>query len=319
LFPGLAEKHVENQFDTACAFRGDFVDELKNGNFFIFLWKNTEGYVLSHFLGWWFVTAFFLRDGFGAFSLSLMHELLELWWERFYPPFRECWWDHCILDLGCNFFGVFFGVLTYRLLGLEPLNIISKKAFTTANGAWYMLSMFIEEVIRFPLIFFVPHVLGIPPKHVINVFRFFAFKCSMLKLTTWSVKKRLENPKSYYMGFRWDRILLCILTLENLIVIKYHEGKFLDGTDHKVKVGFGVTPRGDQPMFVFATHSILVLLLIGVEWILINRLFYNQPDSEQQQSKGLLADLVSCFWVSPPEANKNGKNLTNVESNKKND
>eukprot|EP00462_Mataza_sp_D1_P005854 CAMPEP_0175119620 /NCGR_PEP_ID=MMETSP0087-20121206/164_1 /TAXON_ID=136419 /ORGANISM="Unknown Unknown, Strain D1" /LENGTH=171 /DNA_ID=CAMNT_0016400971 /DNA_START=689 /DNA_END=1204 /DNA_ORIENTATION=+ len=161
--------------------------------------------------------------------------------------------------------------------------------------------MVIEETIRFPLIFFLPHVLGIPPKHIVNVFRFLVGKVVLVNLTAWTVRNRIDDDSNYFFSARWDRVHTSILLLELLVVIKFFDGKFLEGANYTVDV-FGFIFRGDDPLFAFHTHLIFYLMLIGVFWLFCTKLYRSTADPEP--SAGLVGDFISVWWVNPKPEGK---------------
>lgn len=73
-------------YDTNCEF------ELKN------IYDNMDHYFLSHCVNWT-MAALILRDAFILNLWQVWDEVIELSWEHILPHFRECWWDHLILDM----------------------------------------------------------------------------------------------------------------------------------------------------------------------------------------------------------------------------
>jgi len=224
--PVLSIVHVETQFDTACDQR--MQKGMKDGVFW-FLWNNVEGYVLSHLFGWWLVSVFIIRDASFCFILSLVQELLEIWWERFYAPFRECWWDHCFLDIGCNLIGCSAAFITLKILNLKT-PILTSNILKDHRRQFFMAIMIFGECVRFPMMFFTPHVLGIHPKHIFNVTRIFTFKAIVVNLFLNQMYHRLvDRYKTDRYHVRWYRISIVTVALEIAIVLKFQEGKFFDG------------------------------------------------------------------------------------------
>eukprot|EP00126_Sphaerothecum_destruens_P008570 Sdes_comp20265_c0_seq1m13752 len=78
-----------------------------------------DGFVLSHFIGWW-LKAMMIRDVWVCWIISVMFEILEYSLEFQLPNFKECWWDHWILDvLICNWGGIYFGMKTCHYLEVK--------------------------------------------------------------------------------------------------------------------------------------------------------------------------------------------------------
>lgn len=67
-------------------------------------------YTPLHFAGW-FVKALILGDYNILFIASFLWEILEISLQFFMVNFRECWWDHWLLDFfGCNLAGIVLGM-----------------------------------------------------------------------------------------------------------------------------------------------------------------------------------------------------------------
>lgn len=78
-------------------------------------------FVIAHFLGWTFKVWVF-RNSTMAWVMSLMFEVMEWTMEVWLPNFKECWWDHWLLDVfGCNFLGMLIGKWTIKKFGMRKL------------------------------------------------------------------------------------------------------------------------------------------------------------------------------------------------------
>ncbi|KAK7099328.1 hypothetical protein V1264_003479 [Littorina saxatilis] len=87
-------------------------------------WHNLQdkldGFVPTHFFGWWLKTLV-LRDWWLCTILSIMFEVMEYTLEHQLPNFSECWWDHWIMDaLLCNGGGIYLGMKTLNYLSMKP-------------------------------------------------------------------------------------------------------------------------------------------------------------------------------------------------------
>jgi len=84
------------------------------------LWDTiNDEYIAAHFIGWWGKTVL-IRDASICWTLSILFEVWELTFEFMLPNFKECWWDHIILDiLVCNGLGIYCGLLTCRALQMK--------------------------------------------------------------------------------------------------------------------------------------------------------------------------------------------------------
>ena len=67
------------------------------------IWDKMDGFVITHFLGWWLKTLI-IRDFWLTSVLSIMFELLEYTLEHQLPNFSECWWgasSNCLRSNKC--------------------------------------------------------------------------------------------------------------------------------------------------------------------------------------------------------------------------
>jgi len=114
LYPSLGQPvpHSMHTYDDNC--------ELEVSN----LVDNLDHYFAIHCVNW-FVASLIVRDAYVLHFWSILDEILgkkwilivfkeffqkELSWQHILPHFRECWWDHVILDvLASNTPAIFFG------------------------------------------------------------------------------------------------------------------------------------------------------------------------------------------------------------------
>ena len=81
-----------------------------------------DEFFVAHALGYW-VKMIVLRDGWLVFAVSLGFEVLECTFQYWLPNFKECWWDHLLLDVfGCNALGMVLGYYTLRYLNAREYN-----------------------------------------------------------------------------------------------------------------------------------------------------------------------------------------------------
>ena len=115
------------------------------------VWDKLDGFVPTHFFGWWFKTMI-LRDVWLCWVLSIMFEvssklvnrteiklflpqILEYTLEHQLPNFSECWWDHWIMDaLVCNGLGIYFGMKTLDFLRMKPYHWRGLWTIETVSG-----------------------------------------------------------------------------------------------------------------------------------------------------------------------------------------
>eukprot|EP00736_Rhodelphis_marinus_P008984 Rmarinus@m.23948 len=152
----------------------------------------------GHFFGW-FWKALIFRDWTLLWILSVFWEVLEITWQHLLPNFKECWWDHWILDVGvCNFLGMWLGMYTCSYLSRRQYNWTGVKEIPTMRGklkrvaeqftpfSWasytwaafhsykrmlqvifILVAMWIAELNAF----FLKFVLWVPPHSMLNMWR----------------------------------------------------------------------------------------------------------------------------------------------------
>lgn len=83
------------------------------------IWDNLDHYFLTHCVNW-FMVSLLLRDAWILNVWSVWDEILELSWQHILPHFRECWWDHIILDVTLsNTTFLFLGLWVSKKCGIE--------------------------------------------------------------------------------------------------------------------------------------------------------------------------------------------------------
>jgi hypothetical protein len=76
-------------------------------------------FALAHFLGW-FVKTLICRDVKLIMFESILFEVVEYSLRDVLNNFKECWWDHLIVDfLGCNMLGIIAGFYVIDRFGLD--------------------------------------------------------------------------------------------------------------------------------------------------------------------------------------------------------
>lgn len=209
-------------------------------------WDKMDGFVTTHFIGWWLKTLI-LRDYWLCNVMSIGFELLEYSLEHQLPNFGECWWDHWILDfLVCNGLGIYLGMKTCEYFSMKPYNWRGLWNIPTFKGKlnrivnqfgpynwieydwkpteslkrWlYMLVLVCLFFIAELGTFYLKWVLWIPPPH---------FLCLGRLIFMWLVGavamresfEYLDNPLCKKMGTQtW--VTITILATEILIVCKF--------------------------------------------------------------------------------------------------
>jgi phosphatidylserine synthase 2 len=132
--------------------------------------KILDPFVLSHF-GGWFCIGLVGRNWIAVTIFSGIDELCELWWRDAHGNFRECWWDHIILDmLLCNMGGAWCADRLLRYLKVEMYSW-----GTVATRDWLSVRVFFNFVLikvftMFNLFGF-KSVFYVPDHHWINPLR----------------------------------------------------------------------------------------------------------------------------------------------------
>lgn len=90
-------------------------------------------FVLSHFLGWMFKALIF-RNTVMTWLMSVGFEVLELSFEVYLPNFKECWWDHFLLDIfGCNLIGMMIGFYLINKFKMRKIHWFMEPSEKTKN------------------------------------------------------------------------------------------------------------------------------------------------------------------------------------------
>ncbi|XP_029652149.1 phosphatidylserine synthase 2 [Octopus sinensis] len=205
-----------------------------------------DGFVVTHFLGWWLKTLI-LRDWWLCTVLSIMFEVLEYTLEHQLPNFSECWWDHWIMDvLVCNGLGIYLGLQTLRYLSLKQYHWRGMWNIPTYSGKlrrvaaqftpyswtdyeWTPTSslkrwMAMLGVIAIFLLaelntFYLKFVLWIPPEHYLCLGRLTLFLV-MGAVAMREVFQYLDDPNCKKFG-RQSWLIAAIIITEFLITIRF--------------------------------------------------------------------------------------------------
>jgi phosphatidylserine synthase 2 len=91
-------------------------------------------FILAHSAGY-VVKMLILRDWRMVTAISLGFEVIEVTFQHVLPNFRECWWDHVLLDvLICNAGGTLVGMWLLRKLNAKEYRWIALKEIPTMKG-----------------------------------------------------------------------------------------------------------------------------------------------------------------------------------------
>lgn len=201
------------------------------------LWDNVDHYFLIHLIDW-FLASLVIRDHYILHLWSVMDEFVELSFQHILPHFRECWWDHILMDIILtNTPAIILGMKTVRYFGLKEYDWFGRKG-KTSFWDWEILKchrrfgvfcyMFILLLIHFVGGFFIINAFLIPPKHIFTISRlllWFAFGNIGMRegyedVSTWNTYYRKDHPVEG--RHRW--LTVGILITEIILVYKYREG-----------------------------------------------------------------------------------------------
>ena len=91
------------------------------------IWDNMDHYYIVHLCDW-FLASLVIRDTFLLHFWQVLDEVVELSVQHILPHFRECWWDHLILDISLsNIPAITFGMWTLRKLGIREYDWFGRK------------------------------------------------------------------------------------------------------------------------------------------------------------------------------------------------
>eukprot|EP01102_Stenamoeba_stenopodia_P009074 TRINITY_DN2659_c0_g1_i2.p1 TRINITY_DN2659_c0_g1~~TRINITY_DN2659_c0_g1_i2.p1 ORF type:complete len:258 (+),score=36.83 TRINITY_DN2659_c0_g1_i2:477-1250(+) len=77
-----------------------------------------------------------VRDVYLIWGLSVLFEIMEYTFEDILHNFRECWWDHFILDvLICNGLGIALGSWTCKYLRMKEYNWMGAPSSTSKSDS----------------------------------------------------------------------------------------------------------------------------------------------------------------------------------------
>lgn len=101
---------------------------------YLFVHTAFDVFIVAHALGYVF-KAVMLRDWRMVTCVSLGFELIEVTFQHVLPNFRECWWDHVLLDvLICNAGGTAVGMWLLTLLEAKKYEWTALKEIPTVKG-----------------------------------------------------------------------------------------------------------------------------------------------------------------------------------------
>ncbi|XP_052801197.1 phosphatidylserine synthase 2-like [Mya arenaria] len=208
-------------------------------------WDKMDGFVATHFFGWWLKTLI-IRDVWFCMVISLMFEILEYTLEGAFPNFSECWWDHWIMDaLVCNGLGIYLGMKTMNYLSMKPYHwrgmwnqptyrgmakrvALQFTPYSWTDFEWRPTSSLIRWCATLAIFFifllaelntfFLKFVLWIPPDNYLNltrlVFLLFMGSCALREGFQY-----LDDPTCKKFG-RQAWMIIAIIVTEFLVAVR---------------------------------------------------------------------------------------------------
>lgn len=201
------------------------------------IWDNMDHYYIVHLCDW-FLASLVIRDAYILHFWHVLDEFVELSAQHILPHFRECWWDHIILDICLSnipavcagmWFIRKFGMREYDWLGRYEAKSISEWKIWYDHKRWGALAY--QQallLIHFMSGFFLNNAFLIRPKHFFPIARLLlwfgfgaiAHREGFIDIVTWNTPERKYHPVEG--RFRW--LSVGILFTEMLTCWKYREG-----------------------------------------------------------------------------------------------
>ena len=201
------------------------------------IWSEMDHYYLVHWCDW-ILASIVIRDPYILHFWHLFNEVIELSFQHRLPHFRECWWDHIILDiLLSNIPAVTLGLWIVDKVGMRRydwLGRAGKESFWDWE-IWQCHRRYGNVVLSLVLLtfhfvdgFFIMNAFLIPPVHPFPPSRmllwFFygaiAYRECFVDIETWNTPGRQHHPVE--SRYRW--LASAVLVTEALVAYKYREG-----------------------------------------------------------------------------------------------
>ncbi|CAD8049084.1 unnamed protein product [Paramecium sonneborni] len=132
---------------------------------------NLDHYYWGHVINWLLAT-FLVRDFWFLNFWSVLDEIIELSWQHKLPHFRECWWDHVLLDvLLSNTVAIIVGMFIIKKFKFQQYSWFAKDTFTNPKKFEAVLIVIIVIIGNFLNNFFLMNQLWVPPKCWMVVYR----------------------------------------------------------------------------------------------------------------------------------------------------
>ena len=201
------------------------------------IWDNMDHYYLIHWVDW-ILASLVIRDPYVLHFWQVFDEVIELSLQHILPHFRECWWDHILMDITLsNIPAICLGMWIIRKFKIREMDWLGRHG----KDHWYEWEVFhchkkfgvlvyqqFLLCIHFANGFFVMNALLIPPKHVFppgRMLLYFLFGALAMREgyddgRTWGTPERKDKPIAGRM--RW--LTVAALLTEIALCWKYREG-----------------------------------------------------------------------------------------------
>ena len=116
LYPDLGQPLPERSYADSCDI---YTPNDPESNFRNLRDTILDEFILAHVIGY-IGKAILFRDMKLCWLLSLFFELMEITFQHWLENFKECWWDHIIVDvLVCNNIGIILGLYICDYLNMK--------------------------------------------------------------------------------------------------------------------------------------------------------------------------------------------------------
>lgn len=289
LFPSLGVELPERSYADSCAV---YTPEDPDSNFKNLKDTILDEFILAHVIGY-IGKALLFRDLKMCWILSISFEIVEITFQHIMENFKECWWDHVIIDvLICNNVGIMIGLWIsnkfceyreYEWIGIDNIPTVQGKItrvfkqFTPYYWtsyrweifeSWKRFLYFMGLLIFMNLVeinaFFLKYILWIPPRNPLNTYRLILwFFIGMPAIREYYMY--VVDPECKRLGANtW--IAAGIVATESLISFKFSTGLFTTPTPPHIWVNWLICIAFFIPWFI------LHFFVFGAERARRNRL-----------------------------------------------
>eukprot|EP00761_Pharyngomonas_kirbyi_P003605 gb/GECH01003609.1/.p1 GENE.gb/GECH01003609.1/~~gb/GECH01003609.1/.p1 ORF type:complete len:502 (+),score=71.36 gb/GECH01003609.1/:1-1506(+) len=300
LYPELGQPLPERSYAADCRLH---TPEDPTSNYRNLMDTVNDEFILAHVIGY-IGKAFLLRDVWLTWILSLFFEVLEITFQHWQENFKECWWDHIIVDvLVCNNIGIIIGLLfchyfetkKYHWLAMPKIKHAGGKiwraiaqftpfewtayrweAFASPKRFMYVLSVMLFVSVVDMNSFFLKYALWVPPRNMLNTYRLiFWFFVGIPSVREWY--QYISDPKCKRLGANaW--VSGAVLITESLVSIKFGQGLFT------------------SPFPLYVT---LLWICAAVFFSLWFVLFFATPKSSHRGLLNVVLGVLVVLWLAP--------------------